>query len=473
LKKKAVPLLLLVLYAAVTLFTTLHHEPWRDEAQAWLIARDLDLPGIFRIAGYEGHPVLWHLLLVPLAKSGLPILSQQILHWALAVAAVSILLLYSPFPIVTSAALAFSFLLGYEYAVISRNYILAVLLLFAIATSYPRRFERPLVYGGLVFLLFNTIVFSLLWGFSLLGMYSYELWKRKENEGRRPVMGLVLMALGGLAAVLQLIPPQDSFIMGFFTFFRPQAVPEGISAAVVPFVPLSPKILVWPALAILALFLYSFKSRLLAINAVLGVSWLLFISVFKYPLGIRHYGLILIYVVFNLWIAFSYDAERKEETPLARKISVYVLPLILLFSLYMAFSAHRKDYSEDFSTARQMADFIAANNLQNEFIISFPSPAASSILPYLPETKLFFAESGAVGTYLIWNRAYKEGTLNLTTFDVVRIMSKSFPDRRRILLLLNEPMPPELSGKFALLYWTEGGFYSGADEVFYLYKPLY
>src|SRR4051812_40575150 len=48
------------------------HEPWFDEAQAWLIARDATLWEILGRMSYEGSPPLWHLLLAPLAKAGAP-----------------------------------------------------------------------------------------------------------------------------------------------------------------------------------------------------------------------------------------------------------------------------------------------------------------------------------------------------------------------------------------------------------------
>lgn len=78
--RSAMPLLRLCLlsvifisYALLLGFGITHHEPWFDEAQAWLLARDstpLDL--INRHLRYEGSPGLWHFILSIFAKSGLP-----------------------------------------------------------------------------------------------------------------------------------------------------------------------------------------------------------------------------------------------------------------------------------------------------------------------------------------------------------------------------------------------------------------
>lgn len=71
-KKRFWPILLLAIYLAVNMALILHHENWRDEAQAWQIAGLLDLKGLFAQLKYEGHPCLWYLILMPFAKLHAP-----------------------------------------------------------------------------------------------------------------------------------------------------------------------------------------------------------------------------------------------------------------------------------------------------------------------------------------------------------------------------------------------------------------
>lgn len=57
---------LAILIAFITLsFLIGHkHEPWADEAQAWLIARDSSVSELFTTYLHsDGHPALWHLVL--------------------------------------------------------------------------------------------------------------------------------------------------------------------------------------------------------------------------------------------------------------------------------------------------------------------------------------------------------------------------------------------------------------------------
>ncbi len=61
----------IALYFIGHLLMMLVHEPWFDEALAWLIARDSSLYEILFVAPrYEGHPSLCHLVLAPCARAG-------------------------------------------------------------------------------------------------------------------------------------------------------------------------------------------------------------------------------------------------------------------------------------------------------------------------------------------------------------------------------------------------------------------
>lgn len=52
-------LVIVLAYAAVQVTLFMGHDPWRDEAQAWLWARALSSPSEFFVVPGEGHPPLW------------------------------------------------------------------------------------------------------------------------------------------------------------------------------------------------------------------------------------------------------------------------------------------------------------------------------------------------------------------------------------------------------------------------------
>lgn len=142
----------LLLWIAITNFTLRYHEKWADEAQAWLIARDLDLRTIwFHELRYEGTPGLWHTILW---------IAQHIFHarygaigyigLAGATAGAALLIFKAPFPRYLRWPLAFTYFMVYQYAVIARPYTLLPLLAFAAAMlfndlKHPERMTIVLV----------------------------------------------------------------------------------------------------------------------------------------------------------------------------------------------------------------------------------------------------------------------------------------------------------------------------------------
>src|SRR6059058_3177685 len=148
--RRWLPWIVLAAYAAGLAIIEAHHEPWRDEADCWLLARDADLFTFFHRMGLSGTPGLWHALLVPLARTGLPYASQAVLHILIASCTAALILWKAPFPLILRIMTIYSYYLSYEYSVVVRSYALGVLLLFCIATIYPRRYEKPLVFGLLV-----------------------------------------------------------------------------------------------------------------------------------------------------------------------------------------------------------------------------------------------------------------------------------------------------------------------------------
>src|SRR5579863_3532078 len=139
-------------WIAIVAFTLQYHEKWADEAQAWLIARDLNLKTIwFHELRYEGSPGLWHTLLW---------VAQHLFHarydalgyigMAGATAGVALLIFKAPFPRFVRWPLAFTYFMVYQYAVIARPYTLLPLLAFAAAMlfkdiQHPERITVVLV----------------------------------------------------------------------------------------------------------------------------------------------------------------------------------------------------------------------------------------------------------------------------------------------------------------------------------------
>lgn len=131
-------LLAFVLYIAIIAIVMCFHEPWFDEAQSWLIARDSPIASIFNVRPhYEGHPPFWNLLLAIAAKSGVPYeLGIKGIQLICASLLGAWLIFKSPFKHASSLAtflIPFTYFVCFQYGVTSRPYALLCLSLLVAA----------------------------------------------------------------------------------------------------------------------------------------------------------------------------------------------------------------------------------------------------------------------------------------------------------------------------------------------------
>src|SRR5690349_8080021 len=61
--------LVMLAFGTLSLQGVYHHEIWLDEAHHWLLARDSDsFSNLVYHARYDGHPLLWNLILFALTR---------------------------------------------------------------------------------------------------------------------------------------------------------------------------------------------------------------------------------------------------------------------------------------------------------------------------------------------------------------------------------------------------------------------
>ncbi|MGC1301137.1 MAG: hypothetical protein WA840_02075 [Caulobacteraceae bacterium] len=199
-----------VILLALLVFGGAYHEPWFDEAQAWLIARD-STPWVIvsHVARYEGSPALWHLVLWALQRLGYPYGGLWLISATLAAGGAWVILYRSPFPLWVRGGLIFSYFIAYQFSIVARSYSLDVLLFPLIALAFSARVERPLLYALLLGVLANANAHS----FVLSGVLALELaWRlRGQILHRVPkawLASLIYAALA-MAAVLQAWPVAD------------------------------------------------------------------------------------------------------------------------------------------------------------------------------------------------------------------------------------------------------------------------
>lgn len=440
---------LLAAYAAGTLYAGLHHEPWRDEADVWLAARDMTVTdAIPRWTAHEGSPGLWFLLLKTLTALNLPYVSMTLLHVALAWAAAAVLIFAAPFTRLTKLLLLSSYFLAYEYAVIARSYVLTVLLLFIAASAFRR---SAFVFAIAVALLFNTNVHGALIAAVLLLV--------SVVSSDRRVAPIAVMAAGGLLAFLQLRGGSgnpDAMRL------RPYAVPFSLSDAFLPGAPT-----LWAAVAGLAVIVsvaIAIRGRRDALLLLLACAiGLIAVYAFVWFGGLRHSGLVLIVVIASIWIA----ADVPDTS--ASRIAAVLLNVTLAASAIYTFVNARADVRYAFSGSKEAAEFID-HRFDDYAIAAHNMYFAESILPYLPGRRFWYAGLGEYGTYMKWDE--KQGVGVHMPYEVAAQRARQQFRGTKWLLLVNDPMPdPERHG-FRLVHAPEVVVFRHPDERFWLYAPL-
>ena len=473
--------LVILFYSAINIVVLIRHEPWEDEAQAWLIARDLNIISIFKQMAYEGSPALWHMLLVPFAKSGLPYISESILHLVIAIAAVTVFVLYAPFSRLTKLLFIFSYYMAYEYSIIARSYSLSILLLFLIAALYGCRFRHPIWYSSLVFLLFNTNVHSFFIAISLTILFAWEL-RKNRTEALLSRTALFIIFMGGLLSFLQLLSPPDNIHYGIVEDVAYLAPFAAMAYAFFPWhttnflsVDLRLIAMVISFLIFCTIILSLVRKPAALFILLMSFSGLFYIFAFKYTGAPRHYGLILIMVFFSFWISNYYGNSEKIFLNITSKInfsriSMVIINACLTVSLLYCLEIQYLEYRYDFSGSKETADFISKNHLDILTIVAHRSIGTLALLPYLPGKKFWYADIENYGTFITYNRRYLAGR-DISNAQVISRADKAFPDKSKILLLLTTPLDIQESSGFKLLYKVDEVFGYG-KEKFYLYKSI-
>lgn len=407
---------LLAVWVVATALVAWAHEPWRDEADIWVLARDWDgsLASLRQFTAGSGCPALWPLLLLVVVKVGLPYGAMTALSWLLGAAAV-LLLVRSPLPPALRVLLPFSFLFGYEYPVIARPYaLLSLLVLCAAALHDASDLRRALLRGLCVGLVGNTNANGLVVG---LGLGVGLLLELRAAPSRARAAGAGLALALGLLAVVQLWPPADA------TEFPPPSSPLGavraLGNATAPFERAAPGLLdrlpastepLGPALGValgvtLLAGLCAGAVRPGVRGALLiALGGLLLVFALRYSGSPRHHGVLQLVCAWALWV------ERRAGPAAGRalraqQVATAAWVVALLASVPTTVGLWRLELREPFSGGAEAAAFLRASGLDRGELAAHLPYECVPILPYLAPRDLWYPALDVRGSFTVWTRA--------------------------------------------------------------------
>jgi hypothetical protein len=140
------------------------HELWKDEWQAWFVAKDMPLGQMLNFTSYDGHPALWYLYLKvfsPLSHMIGDVNTINIAHLLTVAGGLYFLIVRFRLPLILRVILAMTYFIGFEYAIINRGYFLAILFVFWAVDIIVRGTHKVHLLGIVLFLLCQTEVYGL------------------------------------------------------------------------------------------------------------------------------------------------------------------------------------------------------------------------------------------------------------------------------------------------------------------------
>lgn len=476
---------LLILYFILVSYVAMHHEVWRDEADSWLVARDISVSGLFQFTRNSGHPSLWYWVLIPFAKLGFPNYTLAVIHIFFATATVYLMLFHSTLPRYIVVLLIFGYYFFFEYAVVSRNYALSNFLLFSIATMYQKRFEKPILFGFILLLLANCNIYATILTSGIGLIFFIEIIEQKKYESK-VLTGLSLIILGGILCVLQVLPSDDRQASptnsGIFHMINSMALPLSIVYSFTPGIVSKRAFFGFLILPIAFIAFYPVKKVFIFFVWVISIICLFFTLI--YMGGHRHAGFLLLTLIFALWIKPFYQtnsiSEKVYESLSDYSLSFFkepekllqvALTISLILSVKFSLQESKKEIKYSFSNAKEMSQYILANGYDDEkYTISTHNPDRGKTILYFLKNKktLYYPALDSFGSHMWWNKKMSQAGL-LEMDDMVEKTRKEFSGKDNILFL-SDTLLKEDNERYELIYATTSRIEFVKDENFYLYK---
>ncbi|MDB5250152.1 MAG: hypothetical protein JWQ40_4546 [Segetibacter sp.] len=446
--KEKYQVIVFAVYLIILAISVAHHEPWMDEAQAWLLAKDLGFKELFvKYLRYEGSPGLWHLVLMIPAKLGLPYVTINILSAFFSAVGVWLFIRYAPFPILIKILYPFSFFVFFQYGIVARSYCLIAPILFSLAIIYNKRYEHPYIFVLLLCLLANISAHTFLIAGSIafiqfLGIIKEWEFLDKRSKREQAISMLVFGFMALLVVFVVMTPPDQIYAgtanWGIDNFIRTTKRMVGGSLLMNEFSSLYwfSGLVSFIIFIITVIWLTKNKMALLYLLPLLLLSTLFAI---KYR-NLWHQGVLFLLWLFVLWV--SYDKYRnRPRIPMGRTL-IGAIALVLAVQAYWCFDALKYDLTSNYSGSYSLAKYIKKNGLQNEKIF-VSGWKTISVLPYF--NKNIFYNHNYGSNHRFWNWSVNNVTsVGATPFvldtigcvqpEVVIFASDHIPSRQRIEL---------------------------------------
>ncbi|MGA2322928.1 MAG: hypothetical protein ABSG22_03675 [Sedimentisphaerales bacterium] len=488
----------LLLYVLVAAANVLTHEIWFDEMQHWLIAKDShSIMELFHNLRYDGHPPLWHLMLYAVSRVTHNPAGMQVLHLAIAAASAYIFLRFAPFTRLQRLLFVFGYFPLYEYAAISRNYAIGLLLIFSFCAAMGQgRGKRYLLISVILFLLClaNAYAFMIAASFAIMLGMEFLLSREARNSINGPrwhIAAAILIVLTAmvLSAIMMIPKPDGEFSGKWTTTLDLPRLQRSIATIWQSFVPIPrlgrycywdtnilPDKLVPACLSVLLAFflLFAFaKKKFVMFLWYFGTVAILVLQYLKYLGYIRHHGHLFILFIACMWLSQYYKTDTNLKTRLFDKAADFcalrvhlVLNVLLVIHLGVGIFASGMGWFCPFSTGKLAARYISENGL-SKLPIAGDSDTSTPVISGYLDRELYYPRRDKVGTFIVFDNKAEYKMSKRRLIEKVRRFANE--QKSDVLLVLNYDIP-ENKEVVVKVKEFKGSIWSNENFRLYLFR---
>jgi len=335
-------------------------------------------------------------------------------------------------------------------------------------------------------LLANTNTHSLFAAAALSLIFVWDYMKTGWRSVLKPkVLASLIILAGGFSFFLfQMIPPADSWKPGLMNGSDWPWIFDAIGHALIPNYLSNPGMTLhfkhWSELFFLfVVFLLIIrliaKDRQMLFFYLFSIGGLFLIFTFKHSGYLRHFGFILLGVIFVLWAGHYPEMQKswRERLKTIDRNSFYgvfvyaVLSLLFFTSAITGLFSIGLDIRKSFSGAQEMSEFIKTGYPSDKQLLTYNIHTITALIPYLDDKEFWDAGRKQKFTFIHWDNQYLPGrTLDQPTV-YGRLKAESLKSGSRLVVL---PYPADSMQMPGLRLIKAVDQNITGDEKYYLYR---
>lgn len=461
-------------FLAINFVLAKHHELWRDEAQAWLLVRDCTFRHLVEMMQSEGHPFLWHMMLLPFVRAGFSPDIMKYISLLVVTAGVAVMVRYAPFhPLIKLLVCG---LCTYYLPDVARSYCVVVFVLFSVAVLYSGRHEHCMLYGILLYLLTQIHLIMEGAAIALITLYLLEVL---QDRGYRKNKKQYLPVIMGMLGILQLIwilwgadTHSASDRIWSHVFAIPKVLWDAYGAVLaeifyekLAFMILPVQILTVLLLVLLLISWKQYGKELWIMLCMLGAQTV--IAGYITNSNKQRSLCVITGFVFLLWLIrdkAGCEKRRMRErfVPVCNVVLVILCIGCLLPTIYQN---AKRDIYDPYSDAGHIAEVLKEKGYEDALILTPHEYLTGALLCYLPEAAGYSVANEKYYTYIDWRDDTSD---QITQEQFVKVAEEQKKRYRHVIFLTCIYIYPQGfdTNSVSILYKSYGN--EMTEEAFYV-----